>query len=496
MLLRAGIDPKFFDQQLEICDAHRNILGQSFNRYLHSEYCRHKGHLDIKTTKQSDKTMTQITYTEALASLQCPNLELPLGLPICHNCHVNVSKTLETVPMETDKASETDSFQSNEPKNWGSDPLNLQNLSEEINDVQTTRPVTRSHPVSELDQVIGADLNVPSVTRANPRSVIDQSLLEQVIGADPSPTVPYRPMKPARLALKANKEPKKKPHKLKIESLNQYMETCEEEPFPGHQHFKNLRFQDCKDPGRKLKVLKAMARTVKALLQTASESEEDSLVMWKELMDSGLVEKELCVEAQMSVELRAHVQLWNDATDYDDRIKMSAIMRSCYKYSAVNRFNKKPEASIAGEEATEIDVSKLEPNGLYFKPPITPYIWKQGGLHAKNGALSEVIREKIVRWKYDLEVVQSIQAFVNHPDVTQRVAYGTRLVKNPYGGTTEVANVIRTIPDAPLSRQVHDHLKAQQFTGNIPTHRTICVMLENMPASKTRSLEVRIREYY
>jgi hypothetical protein len=267
------------------------------------------------------------------------------------------------------------------------------------------------------------------------------------------------------------------------------METCEIETFPGNQHFKNLRFEDCKAPGRKRKVLAGIARAVKAVLQTASESEEDWIAMWKELKVSELVENELCVEAEMSAELRAHAQLWNDATVYAPRIQISAILNECYKFSAVNRFNKKPEASIAGEEATEIDVSKLETNGLYFDPPITPYIWKQGGLHAKNGALSEVIREDIVRWKYDLSCVQSIQAFVNHPDVTQRVAYGTRWVDNPYGGQTEVANVIRTIPNALLSRQIHDHLKAQQPPGNIPTKRTICTMLDNMPASKTRSLE-------
>ena len=490
LLLRAGIDPKKVDPTLEICAAHREILGRKFTWHLWENKCRFKKHLDSRTLKLTTHDK-HVTYYEAHAAHQCVDLQLPLGMPICNQCRETVSEELGIVPMDSETSSDRSILESSSGNSEGyklPPPKSPQSQSagEDSNSLDLT---TLSEGIDKIPQT-------RSVTRANPRSVIDQSVLDQLIGDDPSETVPYMPTKPARSALKNSKEPYRKPHKLKLASLNNYMETCEVETFPGHQHFKNLRYEDCKDPGRKRKILAALARAVKALLGTASESEEDSIVMWKDLMDSKLVEKELCVEAQMSVELSAHVQLWNDAADYADRIRISAILNSCYKFSAVNRFNQKAEASIAGEEATEIDISKLEPNGLYFKPPITPHIWKQGGLHAKNGALSEVIREKIVRWKYDLAVVQSIQAFVNHPDVTQRVAYGTRWVKNPKGGRTEVANVIREIPNALLSRQIHTHLKAQQFPGKIPTKRTICVMLENMPASKTRSLEVRIREYY
>ena len=51
LLLRAGIQPENFDQQLEICIKHRDILGKSFNGYMWVENCRHRGHGDNTTKK-------------------------------------------------------------------------------------------------------------------------------------------------------------------------------------------------------------------------------------------------------------------------------------------------------------------------------------------------------------------------------------------------------------------------------------------------------------
>ena len=79
-----------------------------------------------------------------------------------------------------------------------------------------------------------------------------------------------------------------------------------------------------------------------------------------------------------------------------------------------------------------------------------------------------------------------------HPDVTQRVAFGSRWIDNPYGGKTQIANVFRMIHDAELARLIADHLVDLQIKPPHPSIRTICTMLKNMPASKTRSLEVRM----
>ena len=88
--------------------------------------------------------------------------------------------------------------------------------------------------------------------------------------------------------------------------------------------------------------------------------------------------------------------------------------------------------------------------------------------------------------------MQEILRFVNHPDVTQSVAYGTRMVVDAYGVNTQIANIKRLVVDAELARQVEAHLKAKEIAGPIPSWRTIWTMLQNMPASRNRSLEVRI----
>ena len=79
-----------------------------------------------------------------------------------------------------------------------------------------------------------------------------------------------------------------------------------------------------------------------------------------------------------------------------------------------------------------------------------------------------------------------------HPSVTQIVAYGTRQVKTPYGGTTTIANIYRRFSDRETARQIEAHLKVEVPDEPHPSRSTIIRMLQNMPASKTRSLEVSI----
>ena len=86
--------------------------------------------------------------------------------------------------------------------------------------------------------------------------------------------------------------------------------------------------------------------------------------------------------------------------------------------------------------------------------------------------------------------------FRKSSDVTQRVAYGVRVVVDAYGANTKIANVKRLVVDAELARQIEAHLKAKEkeIVGPIPSWRTIWTMLQNMPASRNRSLEVRIHK--
>ena len=281
-------------------------------------------------------------------------------------------------------------------------------------------------------------------------------------------------------------------HQVKIDSLNQYLELNGVEKFPGPKHFKRLRYQDCSDRGRQRMVLKGLARAMVAILKTASESDDDLSVMWNDLQTSGLVEKELGVEPEMSRELQEHVRLFNLATKSDVKRKILAMLYPCYRYCEINRFNKRPELAIDNGDDSEIDISKIETKGLFWDTPVTPYLWKQAGIHSQGGALEEVVRQPVVKWKFSLECVQEIQRFVNHPDVTQRVAYGTRVVVDAYGNKTQIANIQRLDQDAELARKIEAHLKAIKIAGPIPCWRTIWNMLQHMPASRNRSLEVRI----
>lgn len=480
LLLRAGISPDNFDRRLEICINHRDILGTQFNRYVYLDNCRYGGHVYNKT-KLSEKGR-QITYTEALAALKCQKLQLPLplGMPICKSCHELVIALIGPLPMDTDTDSETSSPESSErltgeswkptpekrqPESEG-DSMSLTGLSQTLNDIPVlTRPVTRAHPLSE-----------------------DQLMLE------PEPVDQEQPIQQANANAGAPDVEQGKPHKQKMGALNHFLEAWGLQKFPGAKHFKNRRFEDCSDPGRQRMVLQGLARGVFALLQTASQTESDWSVMWNQLQKSGFVEKELGIEKAMSAEMREHVLLYNRAPNYPARTQILAILFPVFRYCEINRFNYKTEESINDEHESDIDISQIETEGLFWDPPVSPHLWKQSGIHAQGGALERVVRQPVVKWKFDIECVQAVQAYANHPDVLQRVAYGTRLVDNVYGdGKTEVANVFRTTHDAQLALEISDHLVEQDIPAPHPCIRTITRMLKNMPAGKTRSLEVRKR---
>ena len=205
-------------------------------------------------------------------------------------------------------------------------------------------------------------------------------------------------------------------HQAKIDIMNQMMELNGVEKFPGPQHFKRLRYQDCSDKGRKSKVLKGFARAVVAILKTLSESDDDLSVMWNDLMTSGMVERELGVEPEMSRELQEHVRLFNLATKSDVKRNILAMLYPCYRYCEINRFNKKPVLDIDnGDASSDIDISKIETKGLFWDTPVTPYLWKQAEIHTEGGALEKVVGQPVVKWKFSLECVQEILRFVNHP---------------------------------------------------------------------------------
>ena len=253
LLLRANMDPLNVDDRLEICIAHRDLLGKGFKRYVYSDMCKFKGHLDSKTTKQTTRDR-QITYLESRTASQCPDLDLPVGMPICNYCHSKVVAALEKVP-DFQTPSNTPPSESMETENdgdWNKHDVShsdsnseVDSLSQQLKNLPLTRPITRSHPAPQ-DQT---DQEMP--------------LAEPVAQARQRPR-----LKPIHMRDEAGVS-----HQAKIDIMNQMMEMNGVEKFPGPLHFKRLRYQDCSDKGRKRKVMKGFARAVVAILKTLSESD-------------------------------------------------------------------------------------------------------------------------------------------------------------------------------------------------------------------------------
>ena len=463
LLLRAGMNPEKFDCHLEICIAHRDLLGKKFSRYHHPLSCQYRGHVD-RTNRKLDKHGRQITYWEAVAAHKCENLQLPLSLPICRHCYNMVSEKHGTVPMVAETSSESvlSPEQTVDDPNWEPpkeeqaqfpDNFNFQSLSQEISRIPRTRAMPQSQPEPEVDSI------------AQP---------EQHPRAAPIPAT--RP--PAS--------------KVLVDDLNNFMKARGAKKFPGR--FVRVHYETCTDPSRKQKVLKAAAAAVGEVIKTVSEHRDDWIVLYGDLKGSRLVEDYLGFDPRMSKELQQIVTAWNRAPNYPVRIQVICFVVLCYKFCVLDRFNKKSIASDREKDDSEIDISKT--GGLHFEPPLSLHIYNEALQHARNsvthGGIEQVVRQPAVKWPFSLKVVTTIQAYVMHPAVTQIVAYGTRQVKTPYGGTTTIANIYRRFSDRETARQIEDHLKVEVPDEPHPSRSTILRMLQNMPASKTRSLEVSI----
>ena len=282
--------------------------------------------------------------------------------------------------------------------------------------------------------------------------------------------------------------------KVLVDDLNTFMKARGAKKFPGR--FVRVHYETCTDPSRKQKVLKAAAAAVGEVIKTVSPHEDDWIALYSDLKGSSLVEDYLGFDPQMSKELQEIVIAWNRAPTYPVKIQIICFVCLCYKFYVLDRFNKKSKASDGETEDSEIDISKIETAGLHFDPPLTRHIYNEALEHAHNsethGGLERVVRQPAVKWAFSLKVVTTIQAYAMHPSVTQVVAYGTRQVETPYGGTTTIANVFRRFSDRETARQIEDHLKIEVPDERHPSRSTIIRMLQNMPASKTRSLEVSI----
>jgi len=125
----------------------------------------------------------------------------------------------------------------------------------------------------------------------------------------------------------------------------------------------------------------------------------------------------LGIKKAISVEIREHALLYNRAPNYPVRTQILAILFPVFKYCEIKRFKYKPEESINDKHESDIDIiSQLETKGLFWDPPVSHHLWTQSGIHGQGGALEHVVRQPAVKWKFEIECVQAVQVYTNHPD--------------------------------------------------------------------------------
>ena len=85
ILLRAGMDPNDYDQNLKICLIHRQVLGSKFSKLTWMNRCYYPTHSSDRFFEPSE--ILKVSHDEAFMALKTGNTNLPLDLPICPECH-------------------------------------------------------------------------------------------------------------------------------------------------------------------------------------------------------------------------------------------------------------------------------------------------------------------------------------------------------------------------------------------------------------------------
>lgn len=247
ILLRACMNPQNFDENLEICTTHLRILGKEFNRHINSEFCYFKNHVGPADKRASKR----ISFEQSMKSLDHIGLELPYGMPICVSCEKEVSQILENEVMESES-------------------------SDDVSDVHA----------------ISADLDATFISNSSELQIHEKNRKLGDLDETFSSTSTYD-----------KKIEDENSQKKQIIAFNNFLKACEEQRFEGRQHLKAVTF-DAADRSRQLKVMKAAARGISAILKTVSENFDDQLIIWGKLKHSQLVEKMIGAGPQMSADLQ------------------------------------------------------------------------------------------------------------------------------------------------------------------------------------------------
>ena len=211
ILLRSSMNPDDMDDSLEICVTHQRILGHDFARLIHNDFCYYKNHVGDRKGKAS----RHITYDQSVKALGIKDLDLPFGMPVCENCEKNLVRVLEKESINSESSDHASDVQAI------SDALDASFISQD-----SSASVESSASSSQQTQNRkGKTENVQNITQ-----------------------------------------------KQRILEFNNFLKACEEQIFEGRQHLKKVLFEDA-DESRQMKLLKAFASGIIAILKTITEIE-------------------------------------------------------------------------------------------------------------------------------------------------------------------------------------------------------------------------------
>lgn len=243
----------------------------------------------------------------------------------------------------------------------------------------------------------------------------------------------------------------------------------------------------------------------------------DDGTLWKEILESKIVDKFLDSPAPISSLLTEVIKACNSTADPRQRIQIlslicnevpySFIANNCnplwYKdTSSISKEEQEEEdvvkatmeevKSMSSEKASEVSVQDIQvPKDVKFDFGVSRYMWRRAKAHYRQHkyALAPVPKTKITRWHWDLETVRAIVDFVSDPLNTQQVAYGTLRTRDERGKLTHVARVIRLHQKSILVGLIQKYLKEVREFKKIPSRSSIYRLLSKMPSVDMKAMK-------
>ncbi len=254
---------------------------------------------------------------------------------------------------------------------------------------------------------------------------------------------------------------------------------------------------------RKHTVDNTVVAGISAVLHAVTNIPEDEGNIWRKIKNSALVERHLLAPTYQDGLLEDVIDAWNHANSWAERRQILSLVAGRHSFRFLAKFNpKKPGTDDMFDESIDLDVSSddegdedlmdnasiASPNVL-FSPPLNYRFYRKAKIHNYNHghALAPVVRSKKVARRLKRGMIEVIFDYVNSPEVTQNVAYGTYRMRTPGGQLSYIAKVIRQRKNAALVKQLKAVLLEHAFDP--PSDRTLFRLLRLMPARSSQAMK-------